>query len=64
MVVRCAAEGQGSIPSITVHTVLFFCYIQDGLTALMISSRSGRADLTETLLLGENTSLDIQAVRN
>ena len=29
----------------------------------MISSRSGRTDLTETLLSGDNISLDIQDVR-
>ncbi|CAI8021052.1 Putative ankyrin repeat protein MM_0045 [Geodia barretti] len=35
---------------------------QEGLTALMISSRSGRTDLTEILLSGEIISLDIQSV--
>ena len=37
--------------------------IQDGLTALMMSSRSGRTDLTDMLLSGKNISLDIQSVR-
>ena len=37
--------------------------IQDGLTVLMISSRSGRTDLTDILLSGDNISLDIQSVR-
>jgi ankyrin repeat protein len=33
---------------------------QEGLTALMISSRSGTTDLTETLLTGKGISLDVQ----
>ena len=33
---------------------------QEGLTALMISARSGRTELTEILLTGEDIDLDIQ----
>ena len=35
---------------------------QEGITALIISSRSGESKLTETLLLGWNISVDIQTV--
>ena len=38
-------------------------HYQEGLTALMISSRSGRTELTETLLSGQNISVDLQTVR-
>ena len=37
--------------------------IQHGLTALMMSSRSGRTGITDILLSGKNISLDIQNVR-
>ena len=46
-----------------INGPVFHCN-QEGLTALMISSRSGRTDLTEILLSGENISLDIQSVRD
>ena len=41
----------------TLHT-----HNQEGLTALMISSRSGRTELTKTLLSGQNISVDLQTV--
>ena len=41
----------------TLHT-----HNQEGLTALMISSRSGRIELTKTLLSGQNISVDLQTV--
>ena len=57
-------------PSSPSYSLLFFTLItlmhthtiQEGLTALMISSRSGRTELTQTLLSGENISLDLQTV--
>ena len=44
--------------SLMVPTPLY----QEGLTALMISSRPGTTDLTETLLAGKGISLDVQTV--
>ena len=34
------------------------------MTALIISSRSGRSDITEILLSGDNIALDIQIVKS
>ena len=45
------------------YYLLLFLSYQEGLTALMISSKSGRIDLTKILLSGDNISLDIQTVR-
>ena len=50
-------------PTVLLLPFSFLSHHQEGLTALMISSRSGRTDLTETLLSGDNISLDIQDVR-